>query len=828
MKPLELALTPTRNRRLNEVTGMVLLVAASLLFLALASYRPTDPSFNTVGTAGRQVHNWTGLVGAFLSDILLQLEGVAAFMIPLLLGVLGWTWLRSRPAGSPAAKVSGVLLYLVFAPAIFGLIPGHLRWMHALPLEGLTGRLVVDTLVHYLNFPGAAIVIVSMVVIALYLSTTFSFGTAQQWMAIRFAFALAWRDRIRNWRTSWARARAEKNALKRAAQRDIKANKSAEKAAARQAQRVEDEERIPPSRRAAFSDASAEEAHTPSLWNQMPRTNIPDRDLDPEPLDPEAEEVATVVPPPAVAKAPRAAPQPTAHGAPQNISVKGRADAEARPVTLAPRAVSGFRLPPSTLLHRSDESQVVREDDLRNQARVLVEKCAEFDVRGQVVQINPGPVVTTFEFRPEAGVKYSRVTGLAEDLCLAMRAESILIERMAGKSTVGIQVPNHDRETIWLRDVIEAENFTQTKSKLTLAMGKDINGRLVTADLATMPHVLIAGSTGSGKSVAINAMIMSVLYKATPQQVRLILVDPKRVELGMYEGIPHLFTPIITEPKLAANALRNAVREMERRLKLLASRSVRNIDQYNKLFDNQTPSLFEDPEAEQPLPHMIIIIDELADLMMLDKANVEEAITRLAQMARAVGIHLVLATQRPSVDVITGLIKANVPTRISFRLATKVDSRTILDSNGAEALLGRGDMLFLPPGTSRLQRLHAPFVTEKEIAAVVEFWKNQGEAEYVQGFLESPRDEKGRDLDAEPEDGDGNDELFEDAVRLVLEFGKASTSLLQRRLRIGYGRAAHLIDMMERDGIVGPADGSKPREILKPPDWLNQVEPALR
>ena len=508
--------------------------------------------------------------------------------------------------------------------------------------------------------------------------------------------------------------------------------------------------------------------------------------------------------------------------------MKGRADAEARPVTLAPRAVSGFRLPPSTLLHRSDESQIVREDDLRSQARILVEKCAEFDVRGQVVQINPGPVVTTFEFRPEAGVKYSRVTGLAEDLCLAMRAESILIERMAGKSTVGIQVPNHDRETIWLRDVIEAENFTQTKSKLTLAMGKDINGRLVTADLATMPHVLIAGSTGSGKSVAINAMIMSVLYKATPQQVRLILVDPKRVELGMYEGIPHLFTPIITEPKLAANALRNAVREMERRLKLLASRSVRNIDQYNKLFDNQTPSLFEDPEAEQPLAHMIIIIDELADLMMLDKANVEEAITRLAQMARAVGIHLVLATQRPSVDVITGLIKANVPTRISFRLATKVDSRTILDSNGAEALLGRGDMLFLPPGTSRLQRLHAPFVTEKEIAAVVEFWKNQGEAEYVPGFLESPRDEKGRDLDAEPEDGDGNDELFEDAVRLVLEFGKASTSLLQRRLRIGYGRAAHLIDMMERDGIVGPADGSKPREILKPPDWLNQVEPALR
>ncbi len=440
----------------------------------------------------------------------------------------------------------------------------------------------------------------------------------------------------------------------------------------------------------------------------------------------------------------------------------------------------------------------------------------------RVVQINPGPMVTTYEFKPEAGVKYSRVTGLAEDLCLAMRAESILIERMAGKSTVGIQVPNRERETIHLRDVIESETFSKAKSRLTLAMGKDINGRIVTADLASMPHVLIAGSTGSGKSVAINAMIMSLLFRTTPSQVRLILVDPKRVELGMYEGVPHLFTPIITEPKLAANALRNAVREMERRLKLLASRSVRNIDQYNKLFEGTMPSLFDEGEKEEPLPYIVIIIDELADLMMLDRANVEESITRLAQMARAVGIHLILATQRPSVDVITGLIKANVPTRISFRLATKVDSRTILDTNGAEALLGRGDMLFLPPGTSRLMRLHAPYVSEKETAAVVSFWKDQGAAEYVEGFLESPRDER---PSAEGGVGgeDDSDPMFDDAVRLVFEFGKASTSLLQRRLRVGYGRAAHLIDLMERDGLVGPADGSRPRELLKAPGWLHEV-----
>jgi DNA segregation ATPase FtsK/SpoIIIE, S-DNA-T family len=821
MKPLNLALTPTRNRRLNEVTGMVLLVSACLLFLALASYQATDPSINTVGTLGSQAHNWIGVLGALVSDLLLQWMGIAAFLIPFMVGAVGLSWLRSRAAGSPKAKFSGALLYLIFGPALFGLLPGHLRWMHAVPVEGLAGRLVMDSLVRYVNFPGAAIVIASMVVIALYLSTTFSFATAQQWAAVRFAFVLAWRDRFNNWRAARARAKAEKIALKRAAEQQearTKAVKPPRKSAPRTAERLEEEE-IAPTRRPTYTEPAAEVKKS-SLWDQMPRTGVPD----PEPeYEPEVEQIAAVIPMSRVARAP-AVEEPV----PGSISVKGRADADNRTVTLAPRAVSGFRLPPSSLLHRSDETQVVREDVLRDQAKVLVEKYAEFDVRGQVVQINPGPVVTTFEFRPEAGVKYSRVTGLAEDLCLAMKAESILIERMAGKSTVGIEVPNLDRETIWLRDVIESETFTQNKSKLTLAMGKDINGRLVVADLATMPHVLIAGSTGSGKSVAINAMIMSVLYKATPQQVRLILVDPKRVELGMYEGIPHLFTPIITEPKLAANALRNGVREMERRLKLLASRSVRNIDQYNRLFDNDTPSLFEDSEQEQPLPHIIIIIDELADLMMLDKANVEEAITRLAQMARAVGIHLVLATQRPSVDVITGLIKANVPTRISFRLATKVDSRTILDSNGAEALLGRGDMLFLPPGTSRLQRLHAPFVTEKEIAAVVTFWKDQGEAEYVQGFLESPRDEKGRDLEADPSDGDDNDELFEDAVRLVLEFGKASTSLLQRRLRVGYGRAAHLIDMMERDGIVGPADGSKPREILKPPDWLNQVEPALR
>jgi S-DNA-T family DNA segregation ATPase FtsK/SpoIIIE len=326
-------------------------------------------------------------------------------------------------------------------------------------------------------------------------------------------------------------------------------------------------------------------------------------------------------------------------------------------------------------------------------------------------------------------------------------------------------------------------------------------------------------------------MIMSILYKSTPDQVRLVLVDPKRLELGVYEGVPHLYTPIITEPKLAAVALRNAVREMERRLKLLAEKGVRNIDQYNKLFDDEgTRSLFGEDSEDRPLPFIVIIIDELADLMMLDSGNVEESVTRLAQMARAVGIHLVLATQRPSVDVITGLIKANFPARMSFRVATMVDSRTILDANGAEALLGRGDMLYLPSGSARVHRLHAPFVTEKEIAAVVEFWRSQGTAEYEEKFLQAPKEEReAGELGAgSEEDGEDHDPLYQDAVRLVVEFGKASTSLLQRRLRIGYGRAAHLIDLMERDGIVGAADGPKPREVLKRPTWLSEVEESLR
>ncbi|MGA7292803.1 MAG: DNA translocase FtsK [Terriglobales bacterium] len=800
--------TPTKNRRLNELVGFLLSVSALLLFLALASYSPLDPSLNSASllTGSHAARNWVGIVGAYVSDLILQFWGIGAFLMPLFMCMLGARWFRSRTIQSPIAKTLGGIWLLLFVPALLAILPGHFRWLGAIPIEGLTGRILGDFLIRYLNVAGAYIVCTTVLAVALYLTTAFSFSTIELWAPTRFAFLVALRDRFRDWQEERQRKRQQKELEKRRAEKPVV---TAQLVPARPVAPRADGSQPHMMRPESVHDGG----EIPGVQSVMPgpRTGI-------ERMIAEKEDAAIATPVP--------------HSG-SEIEVSDRADTEHRPKTILPKIAGSYKLPPSSLLHRPDEQQAVHEDELKLVAQVLTAKYAEFEVHGQVTQINPGPVVTTFEFKPEAGIKYSRIIGLTDDLCLALRAESILVERMPGKSTVGIQVPNREREIIWLRENIESQEFLGSKSKLTLAMGKDINGRIAAADLAGMPHLLIAGSTGTGKSVAINAMIMSILYKSTPDEVRLVLVDPKRLELGNYEGVPHLYTPIITEPKLAANALRNAVREMERRLKLLAAKGVRNIDSYNRLFDD-TPSLFGEQanSDDGPIPKIVIIIDELADLMMLDGNNVEESITRLAQMARAVGIHLVLATQRPSVDVITGLIKANFPARVSFRVATKVDSRTILDANGAESLLGRGDMLYLPSGSARVHRLHAPYVTEKEIAGVVEFWKAQGQAQYQEKFLETPKEDRETSADMDDDSGeisaDDNDPLFNDAVRLVIEFGKASTSLLQRRLRIGYGRAAHLIDLMERDGIVGAADGPKPREVLKRPDWISEIEESMR
>jgi len=839
MKYLQLIFTPTKRRRVNELVALGLFVSATLLLLSLVSYSPADPSFNTAGAsvASHPAHNWIGMAGALVADLLLQFNGLPVIILPIMLAMLGTRWWRSQPVIAPGMKATGGIALLVFTPALLSLLPWHVAWRSAIPAEGLIGRIVGDFLIHYFNLTGAYILTFTCIAVALYLCTAFSLGNIHLWAQTRFTWVFAFRDRYQDWKNERVRSKAEKEAQKmterlaqeREAQKSVKPVISTQLLPANRdiilKVGLSGTRTAPVGTKSAVSVQVVDEAELTGIDRILGTSKPVTKPVTTSRVfnDPLADYSLPSIEEAGVAR--KVAPAPVAALPMVNPDIATRADLGKSTKTIMPRSSGDFRLPSSAQLHRPDAAQEVHEEELKTQAQLLTEKCAEFDVFGQVTHINPGPVVTTYEFKPEAGVKYNRIVNLAEDLCLAMKAESILIERMAGKSTVGIQVPNERRETIFLREVIESPEFAATKSKLTLAMGKDINGRIVTADLASMPHLLIAGSTGAGKSVAINAFIMSLLYKATPAEVRLILVDPKRLELGNYEGVPHLYTPIITEPKLASYALRNAVREMERRLKLLAEKSVRNIGQYNALFEGITPSLFEAEEEHKPLPYIVIIIDELADLMMLDGKNVEESITRLAQMARAVGIHLILATQRPSVDVITGLIKANFPSRVSFRVATKIDSRTILDANGAESLLGRGDMLYLPSGSSRLLRVHAPLVTEREIASAVEFWKNQAAAEYDEKFLAAPKDENNKSLPGfESEESDGDeDPMLEDAVRLVLEFGKASTSLIQRRLRVGYGRAAHLIDLMEKDGIVGPADGPKPREVLKRPDWLGEL-----
>jgi S-DNA-T family DNA segregation ATPase FtsK/SpoIIIE len=483
-----------------------------------------------------------------------------------------------------------------------------------------------------------------------------------------------------------------------------------------------------------------------------------------------------------------------------------------------------WNMPPFGILEARREEIKPDEKDLMEQAKTLQARSREFAVEGQVLQIHPGPVVTTFEFKPDAGIKYSKITSLADDLCLALQAESVRIDRISGKSTVGIEIPNRVRETIGLRELLESEEFQGSSSRLTLALGKTIDGAPYMSDLAKMPHLLIAGATGSGKSVLLNSLICSILYKSSPDEVRLILIDPKRIELGVYQDIPHLLTPVVTDPKKASEVLKWVVWEMECRIKMLASEGVRNIDQYNNILKGavEAGEKKEDERGEplRPLPYVMVVIDELADLMMVSSSDVEDAITRLAQMARAVGIHLVLATQRPSVDVITGIIKANFPARIAFRVATRVDSRTILDGNGAEQLLGRGDMLLLPPGSARLLRLHGPFVSEAEVGRLVAFWRREGKPEYNASILEA---QEATDVAAYEKD-----EMFDKAARVIVESRVASVSHLQRRLRLGYSRAARIMDMLEADGIVGPNDGSNRREVLVPKDYFDEVDRQLR
>ena len=690
-------LSPSRHTRLNEVVGILLLLVGLAVSLSLLSYSSADPSWNTASAFPR-THNLLGLFGAKWSDFFLQVFGISIYLLPVNIWILGWKWVRSSPIGSTWFRVTGCLLLWFCTSTACGLIPRPWLISGTIQPSGIVGMVIADFLLARFDLAGAAIITVASGVLALYFASTFQVATLLRWLRgpmSRWKSFLARRKTARAERRQQATASAKERAL----QRQVRLQQSFETSA----------EKIPKGRNRRLR----EDATDGELPVEHPMTLTSNLEREPEPDFNEESEVEipirSLAQPGSARNLPESEPSPEPHtealsGFPFTSSRAATPDESEVPFDLVPHSRPApvkrrrvYRLPPTDLLHAVPAGNGFDGQELKEVASRIKSKLEEFNVRGSVVQINPGPVVTTFEFKPEAGIKYSRITTLMEDLCLGLQAESILIERLPGKPTVGIEVPNNRREVISLREILESEAFRDSPSKMTIALGKDINGRIKAASLETMPHLLIAGSTGSGKSVMLNAMIMSFLYKATPDEVRMIMVDPKRVELGIYEGIPHLLTPVITEPKKATNALRNAVLEMERRLKLLASQGVRNIDQYNRKMAElrKSPrSLFEEEqaahkdEATQPLPYVLILIDELADLMMLERANVEECITRLAQMARAVGMHLVLATQRPSVDVITGLIKANFPSRISFRVATRVDSRTVLDSMGAEHLLG--------------------------------------------------------------------------------------------------------------------------------------------
>ena len=803
-------LTPTENKRLNELIGFLCIMAAILIGLALISYSPRDAAFNVSASSGDDhlTHNWMGPVGAYASDLGFQVFGFAAFLLPVALGILGWRWFRSQAVDSQAATLTGYVLLMLSLPSLLSMATFIPEVRGAVPAGGVLGALVSHGLRSGFNTAGAVLVALALFVVALFMTTSFSFSGAHAWASSnkgplgkieKLGILQRARARWQDWREERHQERMRREVEER---------------------RIAGRRPVPPQLvgRPEVDKGEAKSIKLDDLsdiFNRKKAATVAEKNDEGE--------------------------KESGHKAPIMVLNPERGEKAKKAEPKIAKGNANYKLPPISLLVQGEGTHKLDEDELKYRARAIEEKCHEFDVEGRVTQINPGPVVTTFEFKPEAGIKYSRIIGLTEDLCLALQAESILIERIPGKSTVGIEVPNDRRQTIALREIIEAQEFMNSPSKLTLAMGRDLHGRIRVTDLASMPHLLIAGSTGTGKSVFINSLMMSILYKATPDEVKMVLVDPKRLELNLYEGIPHLIAPVVTDPKVASNVLRNATREMENRLKLLAQRGVRNIDQYNRTFQkNQSLSLFESTEESEhkPLPYLIIIIDELADLMMVDTNNVEESITRLAQMARAVGIHLILATQRPSVDVITGLIKANFPARISFRVASKVDSRTILDSNGSESLLGKGDMLYLPAGSARLHRIHGPLVTEDEITGVCDFWRQQAQAKYNEALLEAPKDEDGKTSgggssktagatsaeSAAGGDDEVDDDLYQDAIRICCEMGRASTSTLQRRLRIGYGRAAHLIDLMEKDGIVGPPDGTRPREVLKGRDWMKEFD----
>ena len=773
-----------RHSHWNDVIAVILAAVAVLVFLCLVTSSPDDRSLISTGGSLPSTRNWIGVVGANIAAVFLSAFGWTAYLLPVLIILIAWRVFQSDTLVPRASRVAGYIFFAVSLSGLTTLFGGY---------GAIVGEAAAQGTAHFIGPIGAGILLFAIFVSSILLITNFTLAG----FLGNFDFA---GERLRMYVNEWRAKRRESRSGEISA-----AQMRAEK---RKGKREHTGDTVPPTISVGDMEAIAAAAaagRSLPLFDEGTDDEIPTIDTRDDPyetlkvIDPEIDDIPI-----------KRKSKTTDLDASPTIDDDEAAFEPSKPATA--QNFDNYRLPEPALLTEVPLALTHKESELRAVAMLLQKKTAEFNVPGKVMHIAPGPVVTTFEFKPDAGVKYSRVTSLVDDLCLALKAESIRIDRIPGKAYVGIEVPNQKREVIFLREVIESAKFTESKSLLTLGLGKTIDGAKYVADLAKMPHLLIAGATGAGKSVGVNTLVMSILYKARPDEVKFIMVDPKRLELGLYADIPHLATPIITDPKRAAVSLRWAVTEMERRYKDLAGYGVRNIDGYNvKAKQMNADEKWDDQgDPHRILPYIVIIIDELADLMMVSGKEVEESITRLAQMARAVGIHLVLATQRPSVDVITGLIKANFPARISFRVSSKVDSRTIIDGNGAEGLLGSGDMLFLPPGNSNVTRVHGAYVNEAEIGKVVDFVKAQGRPEYDTTITKTEEE-----LDDSGDLPGRRDPLFNDALRTVVRATKASTSLLQRHLRIGYGRAAAILDAMVKEGYIGDMDGSsRARPIL--------------
>ncbi len=827
--------TSNAHTRGNEIVAVVLTALAVLIFLSLATYSAGDPSINT--SSSQKTQNWVGVFGSNIADILFNTVGLSAYFLPPLLALIAWRSFRAGDLSVSLGRVAGYFLFITSFSSLAALLGFS---------GGLLGVFFAHVLSSLLGGIGGGILLAMFLAMSILIITNFSF------VSFFGNFSLAWENfrlRFDEWFSKYKTRRGENRKISAEAEKRAEPKIGKSPAKAPQTSRGES---------SAFAENGKKESVADKVFALLGRFNSAPKPS-PEKLTENLPEIVsdeTALPEvlpgedftpaaPTISVRPEVSPR---QEIPASDALDGEAEIPIRPrqetgeldaapsekveeaeeentieQVKKPQTFDDYVLPTTEFLHPSPPHLEQKEEELLAIARELTDKTKEFNVTGRVMHICQGPVVTTYEFKPDPGVKYSRVTGLSDDLCLALKAESIRIDRIPGKAFVGIEVPNHQRETIFLREVIESKKFNESKSLLTIALGKTIDGLNYVADLAKMPHLLIAGATGAGKSVGVNTLVVSILYKAKPDEVKFIMVDPKRLELGLYADIPHLATPIITDPKRAAISLKWAVSEMEKRYKELAGWGVRNIDGFNaEVKKRNAAEHFDDNgEAWKTLPYIVIIIDELADLMMVSGKEVEESITRLAQMARAVGIHLVLATQRPSVDVITGLIKANFPARISFRVSSKVDSRTILDSNGSEQLLGKGDMLFLPPASSQLIRVHGAYVDEKEIHQIVEHVKRQGNPEYDTTIT------KTEDELVDTDDLPGRrDVLFVDALKTVVGSKRASTSLLQRHLRIGYGRAAAILDAMVHEGYIGEMDGSsRARPIMqKAYDDLRELE----